>query len=125
MFIIYKRDQKNSPRWIFADFCEIISKTIITPAKIHFFMNLFQVIMTIDLTKQRGCSFHALQNSVQILFISSKWPKFFYLKFLVKKQAPCNFIKKETLAQVFSCEFCKISNNTFYRRTPLMAAFVY
>ena len=25
----------------------------------------------------------------------------------------CNFIKKETLAQVFSCEFCEISMNTF------------
>ena len=24
-----------------------------------------------------------------------------------------NFIKKETLAQVFSCEFCKILNNNF------------
>ena len=26
----------------------------------------------------------------------------------------CNFIKKEALAQVFSCEFCKISKNTFF-----------
>ena len=26
----------------------------------------------------------------------------------------CNFIKKETLAQVFSCEFCKNSRNTFF-----------
>ena len=26
----------------------------------------------------------------------------------------CNFIKKETLAQVFSCEFCGISKNTFF-----------
>ena len=26
----------------------------------------------------------------------------------------CNFIKKETLAQVFSCEFCKISKNIFF-----------
>ena len=26
----------------------------------------------------------------------------------------CNFIKKETLAQVFSSEFCKISKNTFF-----------
>ena len=26
----------------------------------------------------------------------------------------CNFIKKETLAQVLSCEFCEISKNTFY-----------
>ena len=25
----------------------------------------------------------------------------------------CNFVKKETLAHVFSCEFCKISKNTF------------
>ena len=25
-----------------------------------------------------------------------------------------NFIKKETLAQVFSCEFSKISRNTFF-----------
>ena len=34
----------------------------------------------------------------------------------------CNFTKKETLAQVFSCEFCEISKNTFYYRTPLVAA---
>ena len=27
-------------------------------------------------------------------------------------------IKKETLAQVFSCEFCEISQNTFYRTPP-------
>ena len=36
----------------------------------------------------------------------------------------CNFIKKETLAQVFSCEFCEISKNTFVYRTPLVAASV-
>ena len=33
----------------------------------------------------------------------------------------CNFIKKETLAQVFSCEFCEISKNTFSYRTPVVA----
>ena len=26
----------------------------------------------------------------------------------------CKFIKKETLAQMFSCEFCEISKNTFF-----------
>ena len=26
----------------------------------------------------------------------------------------CNFIKKETLVQVFFCEFCGISKNTFF-----------
>ena len=35
-----------------------------------------------------------------------------------------NFIKKETLAQVFSCEFCEISKNTFLSRTPPVAASV-
>ena len=34
----------------------------------------------------------------------------------------CNFIKKETLAQVFSCEFCQIfKNNYFYRKPPVEA----
>ena len=35
-----------------------------------------------------------------------------------------NFIKKEILVQVFFCEFCKISKNTFSYRTPLVAASV-
>ena len=34
------------------------------------------------------------------------------VSFLIKMQAACNFIKKETLAQMFFCEFCKISKNT-------------
>ena len=34
---------------------------------------------------------------------------------LVKlKVSACNFIKRESLAQVFSCEFCKISKNSFF-----------
>ena len=45
--------------------------------------------------------------------------------FLIKLQASaCNFIKKETLAQVFFCEFCEISKNTLSYRTPLVAASV-
>ena len=32
-------------------------------------------------------------------------------------------LKKETLAQVFSCEFCEISKNAFYYRTPPVAAY--
>ena len=34
----------------------------------------------------------------------------------------CNLIKKETLAWVFSCEFCEISKNNLYYRTPLVTA---
>ena len=36
------------------------------------------------------------------------------VSFLIQLQA-CNFIKKETLAQVISCEFCKFSKNTSFR----------
>ena len=32
-------------------------------------------------------------------------------------------IKLQTLAQVFCCEFCEISKNTFSYRTPSVAAF--
>ena len=32
------------------------------------------------------------------------------------------FIKKETLAQVFLCETCKIFKNNFFDRTPPVAA---
>ena len=34
----------------------------------------------------------------------------------------CNFIKKETPAQVFSYEFCEMSKNTCFNRTPPVAA---
>ena len=41
------------------------------------------------------------------------------VSFLIKLQTEaCNFINKETLAQVFSCEFCEISKNTFFYRGP-------
>ena len=41
-----------------------------------------------------------------------------------KKGVYRNFTKLrlQTLAQVFSCEFCEISKNTFFNRTPLLAA---
>ena len=46
--------------------------------------------------------------------------------FLIKLQSyrpeACNFIKKETLAQVFPCELCEISKNTFSYITPPVAA---
>ena len=36
------------------------------------------------------------------------------ISFLIKPTEACNFIKRETLAQVLSCEFSKISKNTFF-----------
>ena len=35
----------------------------------------------------------------------------------------CKSIKKETLAQVFSCEFCQIFKNRLFTETPLDNSF--
>ena len=32
----------------------------------------------------------------------------------ISRPEVCNFIKKENLAQMYSCEFCEISKNTFF-----------
>ena len=37
----------------------------------------------------------------------------------------CNFIEKETLAQVFSCEFQEMFKNTFFSRTHSVTASVW
>ena len=34
----------------------------------------------------------------------------------------CNFIKKETLAQLFSCKFCEISKDTLFYKNLWMTA---
>ena len=38
--------------------------------------------------------------------------------FLIKLLYCCNFIKKETPIQVFSCEYCEIFGSSFFYRTP-------
>ena len=39
-----------------------------------------------------------------------------YGKLPVPESQACNFIKKEALAYLFSCEFCEISKNTFFTK---------
>ena len=67
----------------------------------------------------------AQRCSVKKMFLeisqNSQESTFAGVSFLIKLQA-CNFIKNETLAQVFSCEFCKISKNILFCRTPLVVA---
>ena len=47
------------------------------------------------------------------------------VSFLIKLQASGfhNFIKKETLAQVFTCGFCEISKNSFFTEHLWAAAY--
>ena len=48
-----------------------------------------------------------------------------FTKFIGKHLKASNFIKKEALAQVFSCEFCEISKNTFFTEHLWATASVY
>ena len=43
-------------------------------------------------------------------------------KFTGKHLCQSLFLKKETLVQLFSCEFCEIFKNAFFYRTPPLAA---
>ena len=45
-----------------------------------------------------------------------------FIKFTGKRLRPATFIKKETLAQVFSYKFCEIFKNTFFYGTPPLSA---
>ena len=45
-----------------------------------------------------------------------------FAKFTGLRPQPCNFNKIESVAQVFSSEFCENSKNTFSYRTPPVAA---
>ena len=45
-----------------------------------------------------------------------------FAKFTGKHLCQGLFFNKETLAQVFSCEFCEISTNNFSYRIPPVAA---
>ena len=38
------------------------------------------------------------------------------------RSQPATLLNKEPLAQVFSCEFCKISSNTFFTESPRAVA---
>ena len=82
-------------------------------------------------------TFFSSQIKVRTWFRSSR-PEVFckkgvrrnLVKFTGKHLCQCLFfnkvagwgLKKETLTQVFSCEFCEISKNTFSYRTPPVAA---
>ena len=55
------------------------------------------------------------------IFFSTIFKSFITTK-KVKLKIVISFIKKETLAQVFSCEYCLIFKNTFFHRTPLVVA---
>ena len=69
------------------------------------------------------------KNTRQKIQTFSEYPEAVFQRCSVKKVflkiSKIFFIKKETLAQVVSCEFCEIFKNPFFHRTRLVAASEY
>ena len=92
---------------------------------LHFFMFILSFLKdfhdsVFDAQREVFCKVDVLRNFSTFTrkYLSQS------LSFLMKLQASAfNFIKKKTLAQLFSCEHCKISKNTFTYRTTPGAAF--
>ena len=75
----------------------------------------YLVSFLIDRSSQQGCSVKkgVLKNFAK--FTGKHLCQSLFLNKVVG--AACNFMKKETLAQMLSCEFCKIFKNTFLQNT--------
>ena len=76
--------------------------------------------------KQKQSSGDVLLKGVLRDFAKFRWKHLCQCLFFNKSCRPqvCNSVRKETLAQVFSCEFSGIFKNAYYYRTPVVAASV-
>ena len=94
--------------------------SILLHIKKHCFLRFYCLFFKLGKAVTRRCSvkklfLKILQNSQE-----KTCARF---SFLIKLQAlGLQLIKKETLAQVFPCEFCEIPRKTFFYRTPSVAA---
>ena len=102
----------------------------------YFFVVVFTEVLIKSRTLTGGFTVHtkavAQRHSVKKMFleISQSFAKFtgkhlcqsLFVNKVAGRPEACNVIKKEALAQVFSCEFCETSNNTFSYRAPPLAA---
>ena len=127
----YKKCVKDNHLLIIVGFCAV-HKVRVTPEfgclnlsltallfKAHwkFFQRclyIFKKSMTTETKPNKLWSSFHLDNTEHT---SRRLPSSFY------KKSQLALYQKETLAQVFCCEFCKIFKNNYFYRTPTVAAF--
>ena len=97
----------NNSHWNFRKFCFYWNKLNKLGIYLFFFIIVSGQILHATSTHQR-CY---IKKSVLRNFTKFTGKHLRQGLFLIEA---CNFIKKETLARVFSCEFCEISKNTFF-----------
>ena len=66
----------------------------------------------------RGVLLEKLFLEISQKFTENICQSLFFNKVADLRPQACNFIKKETLTQVFSCGFCEISKVVFFLRVP-------
>ena len=84
-------------------------------------MFFHEKVLYLSVLKQRreGVAQRCSVNKVLTVLQNSQESICARVSFSIKLQAKANnFIKKETLTQMFSCEFCEILKNIFSYRTP-------
>ena len=95
---------------VFYDWIKIVLNCNV---KILYDNSLFSILY--DRSSHRRCSMKkgVLENFAKFI------GKHLYQSLFFKscRPQPCNFIKKGTLAKVFSCKFCEIFKNTFFTET--------
>ena len=80
----------------------------------HFFFSKFRIIQWNGIINKEKQSLEVFLESSQNSQENTCTRVFLLNKVADLRPQACNFIKKETWAQVFSCEFCEISWNTFF-----------
>ena len=107
---------------IFMETWSLINSTIFSNKPSSFFE--FMVLIFWPIYVFRSSHPNVFCKNVVLRNFTKFTGKYLYqTPFLIKLYASaCNFIKKETLVQVFSCAFCEISKNTFCYRTSLVTA---
>ena len=89
----------------------------------NFYLDLLRVLISIDLFICQGYHYRSSHQRCSmkkgVLRNLAKFTgrhlcqSLFFNKVAGLRPQACNFIKKETLAQVFSCKFCEICENIF------------
>ena len=89
-------------------------------------LNLFVDGVLFSLVSEAGTRWCSVRKLFLEISQNSQENNCVGVSFLMKSYKPeaCKFIKKETPTQVLSFEFCEVFKNTFFCKTPLVAASV-
>ena len=93
----------------------------LTKIKFELFYNITFLMLPTSLDVKKQSSRGVLRNSTKLTG-KHLCQSYFFNKVPGLRSQACNFIKKETLEQVFSCGFCEIFLKSFLQNTNVAAS---